>query len=305
MIPIVTRRTDDPAAESDTLRVYLREIATLPMMTPAEEHQAGLRIQQGDEHALNALVEANLRFVVSYSKRYRGLGVGFLDLIHEGNLGLIEAARRFDPARNVKFITYAVWWIRQAIVHTLSDQGRIVALPERLSGPAGRLAAHVSALSTTLDRPPTSREVAEDLEISEADVDALLRIGGDEVSLSDPIGRTGDLDIRRVGDVLPQRMEPPVEESMVHRAVIDELKRALIQELNPHERKVMMMRFGFENGESMTLQEVGERLVPPISRERVRQIEERAKEKLRHSRRLRRMRGSPGENGLTRAPRIL
>ena len=288
----MTRRTDNASAEAETLHAYLHEIAQLPRMTAGEEHAAGLRIQQGDEQALNRLVEANLRFVVSYAKRYRGLGVPFLDLIHEGNLGLIEAARRFDPARNVKFITYAVWWIRQSVVHTLSDQSRIFSLPAKLSGPAARLGQHLASLVSQLDRQPTMHELAEDLDISDADADALMLISGDEVSLSDRIGRADEGGGRQVGDVLPQESEPPIDESLVQEAVVEQLRQAIRRELNDHERKVMMMRFGLDGGDPLTLQEVGDRLTPPVSRERVRQIEARAKEKLRRSRRLRGMRSA-------------
>ena len=288
----MTKRTDNAAAEAGTLHAYLRDISRLPRMTVDEERAAGARIQQGDEQALNRLVEANLRFVVSHAKRYRGLGVAFLDLIHEGNLGLIEAARRFDPSHNVKFISYAVWWIRQAIVHTLSDQGRIVSLPERLSGPAARLARHLSALSTELDRPPTMLELADDLDISESDAGALMQISGDDVSLSDRTGRADEGRGREVGDLLPQKIEPPVEEALVHEAVLEQLKLAIKQELSENERNVMLMRFGLDDGDAKTLQDIGDRLVPPVSRERVRQIEARAKEKLRRSTRLRGMRSA-------------
>jgi RNA polymerase primary sigma factor len=286
----VTRRTDNASADAGTLNAYLIEISKLPRMTAADERAAGVLIQQGDAQALNRLVEANLRFVVSYAKRYRGLGVAFLDLIHEGNLGLIEAARRFDPSRDVKFITYAVWWIRQAIVHILSDQGRIVSLPERLSGPAARLASHLATLQAALDRPPTLLELGDDLDISESDAGALLQISGDEVSLNDRTGRADQGGGRQIGDLLPQQAVPPVEETLVHRAVLNQLKMAIRQELNRHERAVMLMRFGLDDGESKTLEQIGRRLVPPVSRERVRQIEARAKEKLRRSVRLRGMR---------------
>ena len=160
----MTRRPVDPSAEAETLRAYLGEIGKIPPLSVAEERALGARAREGDEAALRRLVEANLRFVVSYAKRYRGLGVAFLDLIHEGNLGLMEAARRFDPTRNVKFISYAVWWIRQALLHVLSDQSRIISVPAKLSGPASKLGRHLAALSTLLDRDPTTRELADDLE---------------------------------------------------------------------------------------------------------------------------------------------
>jgi RNA polymerase primary sigma factor len=283
----VTKRSDNPSAEAETLRAYLSEIAKIPRLSVEEEREVGRLAQAGDEAALQRLVEANLRFVVSYAKRYRGLGVPFLDLIHEGNLGLIEAARRFDPNRNVKFITYAVWWIRQSLLHILSDQSRIFSVPAKLSGPASRLSQHLLALSTQLERTPTTQELANDLDISEADAGALLQISGDEVSLSDHIG--GADDRRELGDLLPQIMMPGVEDELVHEAVADQLHKA-INELGPKERLVMRMRFGLEGGEPQTLQEIGDRL--KLSRERVRQIESRAKEKLRRSVRLQGMKSA-------------
>src|SRR6476660_6961803 len=161
------RGADD---ESGALQAYLRGIARLPRLTAEEEHELAERIQQyGDEAALRRLVEGNLRFVVSYVKRFRGLGVPFLDLIHEGNLGLMEAARRFDPSRNVKFITYAVWWVRQAIMHALSGQVRAFSLPQKLSGIAARFGREVAELTEQLERTPTTSEIAQGLAISEAD----------------------------------------------------------------------------------------------------------------------------------------
>jgi len=279
----VTKRSDNPSAEAETLRAYLTEIGKLPPVTVEQERELAVRIQQGDEAALRRLVEANLRFVVSYAKRYRGLGVGFLDLIHEGNLGLMEAARRFDPSRRVKFISYAVWWVRQSLLHILSDQSRIISVPAKLSGPASKLGRHRAALSTLLDRSPTTQELADDLDISEADATALLQISGDEMSLSDRVGGADQGHGREVGDLLEQVMIPPVEDELVHQAVVDQLRKA-VAELGPKEREVMRLRFGLTGGEALTLQRVGERL--KLSRERVRQIEARAKEKLRRSSRL-------------------
>jgi RNA polymerase primary sigma factor len=277
----VTRRPVDPSAEAETLRAYLGEIGKIAPLSVAEERALGARAREGDEAALRRLVEANLRFVVSYAKRYRGLGVPFLDLIHEGNLGLMEAARRFDPTRNVKFISYAVWWVRQALLHVLSDQSRIISVPPKLSGPASKLGRHLAALATQLDREPTPREIADDLDISEADATALMLMGGEDVSLSDRLG--GREDRREVEDVLEQVMVPAVDEALVHEAVIDQLRKA-VAELGTKEREVMRMRFGLDGGEPRTLQEVGDRL--KLSRERVRQIEYRAKQKLRQSTRL-------------------
>jgi RNA polymerase primary sigma factor len=278
----VPRYQVDPSAEVETLRLYFREIAQIPRLSPDEEHALAVRARDGDESALMGLVEANLRFVVSYGKRYRGLGVPYLDLIHEGNLGLIEAARRFDPSRNVKFITYAVWWIRQAILHVLSDQTRIVSLPAKLSGPASRLAGHLARLSSELQRSPTPHEVAQDLDISDAEADALLRLGGEDISLSDHVGSTDD-DERELADVLPQSSVPPVDEALVQAAALDQLRRALA-ELDAREREVMELRFGLRGNQPHTLQGIGDHL--GLSRERVRQIEARAKERLRRNQRL-------------------
>src|SRR4026209_319793 len=159
----------------DSLKAYLRTLAKLPRLTQEKEQDLARRIQRGDEAALRRLVEGNLRFVVSYAKRYRGLGVPFLDLIHERNLGLMEAARRFDPERNVKFITYAVWWVRQAISHALSGQTRAFTLPQKLSVVAARFGREVSELTEELNRTPTQREIADDPENSEGEVEALIR----------------------------------------------------------------------------------------------------------------------------------
>jgi RNA polymerase primary sigma factor len=279
----VARQPIDPSAEAETLRAYLGEIGKIPALTIDEERALGVLVRQGDEAALRRLVESNLRFVVSYAKRYRGLGVAFLDLIHEGNLGMMEAARRFDPARNVKFISYAVWWIRQALLHVLSDQGRIISVPPKLSGPASKLGRHLAALSTQLDRDPTPQELADDLDISEADATALMQISGEDVSLSDRVGSSGGHDRREVEDVLEQVMIPAVDEALVHEAVADQLRKA-VAELGKKERDVMRLRFGLDGGDPKTLQEVGDRL--KLSRERVRQIESRAKDKLRQSTRL-------------------
>ena len=237
--------------EGSTLGAYLREIAKLPRLTPDEERALGFRIQiDRDEAALTQLVESNLRFVVSYAKRYRGLGVSFLDLIHEGNLGLIEAARRFDPSRNVKFITYAVWWVREAMMHLLSDQTRAFSFPPKLFG--------------------------------------ALHNAPDDVSLNEPIGDGtgrdgGERQGRELADLLAQD-EIPIEDEMIHQSDLDELASAL-SDLDGKEREVVRLRYGLDDDEEHTLQEIGERM--HLSRERVRQIETRAKEKLRRSAKLR------------------
>jgi RNA polymerase primary sigma factor len=247
MLSGVSKRYDASNDDAGTLAAYLREIAKLPRLNADEERSLGQLIQnEQDEVALTRLVEANLRFVVSYAKRYRGLGVSFLDLIHEGNLGLIEAARRFDPARNVKFITYAVWWIREAMMHVLADQTRAFSFPPKL----------FSALHNRHE----------------------------DVSLNEPIAGSGqDGPSRQLADVLAQDAVP-IEDEMIHQADLDELAEAL-RDLDGKEREVVRLRFGLEDDEPRTLQEIGDRL--NLSRERVRQIESRAKEKLRRSAKLR------------------
>lgn len=275
-------RTDSD--DADALRAYLRGIARIPRLTPDEERELAGRIKaDGDEAALRRLVEGNLRFVVSYAKRYRGLGVPFLDLIHEGNLGLMEAARRFDPERNVKFITYAVWWIRQAITHALSGQTRAFTLPQKLSAVAARFGREVSELTEELNRTPTHREIADDLDISEGEVQALMRIGDRDVSLSEHVGGPGEADSPELSDMLPQISVPPAEEELIQRRLHAGVRGAL-HELGRKEREVIALRFGLDrDGEARTLQEVGDML--QLSRERIRQIESRAKEKLRRSKR--------------------
>ena len=244
MLCRVSRRDED----ASTLSAYLREIAKLPRLTVDEERSLGARIQHDrDQDAMTRLVEANLRFVVSYAKRYRGLGVSFLDLIHEGNLGLLEAARRFDPTRNVKFITYAVWWIREAMMHVLADQTRVFSFPPKLF--------------------------------------SMLHHAHDDVSLSEPIAAwTRDGRPRELSDLLAQDLVPAIEDEMIHQSDLDELAAAL-HDLDGKEREVMRLRFGLGDDEPRTLQEIGDRL--HLSRERVRQIESRAKEKLRKSAKLR------------------
>jgi|SRR5262245_16735649 len=241
-----------PREDTDeALQAYLHALAALPRLTPDEERALGVRIQSAGpdgEDAVRHLVEGNLRFVVSYAKRYRGLGVPFLDLIHEGNLGLMEAARRFDPDRNVKFITYAVWWIRQSITHALSGQTRAVTIPDKLSA-------------------------------------VLHRLGATDVSLNEHVGSSAGrgTDGPELGDLMEQASVPAVEEDLIHRAALVRV-RAALDELEDKEREVVTLRFGLDrDGEPRTLQEIGELL--ELSRERIRQIESRAKEKLRKSKR--------------------
>src|SRR6188508_1777173 len=179
------------APTGDSLNAYIREISKFRPLTADEEKELGRRIRMGDQEALQRLVEANLRFEVSYSKRYRGLGLSFLDLIHEGSLGLMEAAKRFDADRNVKFISYAVWWVRQAIFHALSEQHRIFRLPQKLSGQVSKVGNARDRLASELDRAPTTAELAKSTDLSEHEVENALKVAGDDLSLSAAVGEDG------------------------------------------------------------------------------------------------------------------
>jgi RNA polymerase primary sigma factor len=277
------RKDPDRGSESDALQAYLRAIARLPRLTVEEERELARRVRDNDDQdARRRLVEGNLRFVVSYAKRYRGLGVSFLDLIHEGNLGLMEAARRFDPDRNVKFITYAVWWIRQALTHALSTQTRAFSVPQKMSGAAARLTREVADLAGQLERRPTSSEIAADTAMSEADVAELMRLGVRDVSLNDRLGAEGDENGPELADLI-ESPSPPTDEALLRQSLVARV-RAALDELDEKERAIVELRFGLDrDGEMRTLQEIGEAL--HLSRERIRQIEARAKDKLRRSKR--------------------
>ncbi|MBI2219861.1 MAG: RNA polymerase sigma factor RpoD/SigA [Acidobacteria bacterium] len=272
-------------ADDDALRAYLRAIARAPRLTPEEEQALAHRIQQSrgrDDDALRRLVEGNLRFAVHYAKRYRDFGVPFLDLIHEGNLGLIEAAKRFDPGRHVKFITYAVWWVRQSILHALSSQSRVFSLPQKVSGAALKFRRDVAALAETLDRAPSMEEIGARLGLSPAEIESLTELGATDVSLSDLVAGEGT-DGVHMEDTIHQVAVPPAEDDVIRRHLAEQLACAL-SELDVKEREIVRLRFGLtREGEPRTLQEIGDRL--RLSRERIRQIESRAKAKLRHSKR--------------------
>jgi RNA polymerase primary sigma factor len=272
-------------ASLDSLNVYIRDIARFKPLAAEEEKELGRRIQSGDQEALKKLVESNLRFVVHYAKRYRGLGLAYMDLIHEGSLGLMEAAKRFDPDRNVKFISYAVWWVRQAIFHALSEHARVFRLPQKLSGQVSRLSTARERLKSELERTPTTEELAERTKLTTAEVEQLLLAAGDDVSLSAAVGEEGNLEL---GDTLEQETIPSVELEMI-RESFEQRIQSMVEDLDDKEREVIRMRFGLDGDEAKTLQEIGEAM--GLSRERIRQIESRAKEKLRRSREAQGLRG--------------
>jgi RNA polymerase primary sigma factor len=270
---------------TDSLNAYIRDIAKFKPLSGDDEKALGRRIREGDQEALRRLIEANLRFVVHYAKRYRGLGLSFMDLIHEGTLGLMEAAKRFDPERNVKFISYAVWWVRQAIFHALSEHARVFRLPQKLSSQVSRLSAAREKLKGELERMPTIAELAERTALPPQEVEQLLLAAGDDVSLSTAVGDDGGLEL---GETLEQDSVPSAEVEMI-RTSFERRIQGMVSGLDEKEREVIRMRFGFDGEEPMTLQEIGEAM--GLSRERIRQIESRAKEKLRRSREAHGLRG--------------
>ena len=281
------KEAEPRAVSGDSLNAYIREISRFKPLSGDEEKELGRRIQRGDHKALQRLVEANLRFVVSYAKRYRGLGLSFLDLIHEGTLGLIEAGKRFDPERNVKFISYAVWWVRQAIFHALSEHTRVFRLPQKLSGQISRVGNARQQLTSELNRSPTNEEVAEKTSLSLQEVEELLKVAGDDLSLSSTVGEDGTLEL---GDTLEQETIPSVELELMKSSFEEQIRRAMLEELDEKEQGVIKMRFGLDGEEPRTLQEIGEEL--GLSRERIRQIESKGKEKLRRSHLAQGLRGA-------------
>ena len=260
---------------SETLKRYLQEIARIPGIDADAEKALGRRAREGDREAMKVLVEANLRFVVSFAKRYRGCGLSFLDLINEGNIGLMEAARRFDADRDVRFLTYAVWWVRQSIVHAISEQGGAVRLPQKQANLVHRLGKTIRALTAELQRVPTRDEIAADMGTSTEDIARLMQVAGDEVSLTG--GTDEDPEAPSIGDHLEQDVIPDAE-LVMFRAALESQLRACVDDLDPKEELVVKMRFGLGDHEPRTLKEIGDEL--NLSRERIRQIESQALAKL-------------------------
>jgi RNA polymerase primary sigma factor len=278
-------RSGGRKAGSETLKKYLQEISKLPRVTPEREKELGRAIQTGDRQALQVLVEANLRFVVSFAKKYRGCGLSFLDLINEGNIGLIEAAKRFDPGKNVKFITYAVWWVRQSIIHALSDQSGAFRLPQKQANLLYRIGKTISQLTVELERNPGAEEIAERLGVAVSEVTALLQVSDDNVSLSTVIDEEHDF---HLADKLEQDVIPSADSILMKSSMKDHLGAAL-EDLDPKEEKVIKLRFGLDGEEPRTLKEIGEMM--GLSRERIRQIEAQALQKLNRSQKCQQLRG--------------
>jgi RNA polymerase primary sigma factor len=258
----------------DTLGTYVRRIARIPLLSKEEELRLGARLQGGDERAFRRLVEANLRFVVKVAMRYRGCGLSLLDLIHEGNLGLLEAARRYTPEHQVKFITYAVWWIRQAMLRALAAGGNAVRLPIRKARLASRIRELRAELLRERQEEPSDAVLAEAMRLEPGELGDVLRglAPGASIDSDERAEEHLGLELSRKSVI------PPADQELIAHAFQEEVVR-LLRQLKPRERTVIEMRFGLGAEEARTLEEVGERL--HLSRERIRQIEERAKQKLR------------------------
>jgi RNA polymerase primary sigma factor len=270
--------------DSPSLKLYLDQISKFPPLTEEEEKRLGERAREGDPDAMRRLIESNLKFVVSYVKKYRGMGLGLLDLINEGNIGLIEAAKRFDPTRNVRFISYAVWWIRQAIIHALSQYSRIYHIPQKMSDQISAMKKKTAELKGELGREPTRAEVARGMGISEEDIDDLAVLEEKNVSLNDRLSDDG----LEVEDRISDELSPPVEYQIIKSSVQQQI-RAMIGELDEKEALVLKLRFGLDDDRPRTLQEIGNEL--GLTRERIRQIEQKAMRKLSRSRSLQQLRG--------------
>jgi len=266
------------------LRLYLKQISKIPPLTAEEEKKLGELIRQGDKKALRRLIEANLRFVVSYVKKYRGMGLGLLDLINEGNLGLIEAAKRFDPNRNVKFISYAVWWIRQAVIHGLTQSSRIYHIPQKISDQISEMKKVRAQLKKKLGREPRRDEIARKMGISTEDVEDLELMSTKKISLNEKLF---DEDME-VGDKIKDNLSPSVEYQIVKNSIEQEI-RDMLKGLDDKEALVLKLRFGLKDDKPRTLQEIGDIL--NLTRERIRQIEKKAMRKLAKSHRLKQLKG--------------
>ena len=261
---------------ADPIREYLKEIGSIALLTPEEESDLARRKSEGDVEAGRKLVEANLRLVVSIAKRYTGRGMSFLDLVQEGNLGLMKAVEKFDYAKGYRLSTYATWWVKQSITRSLADQSRTIRLPVHMVEAVNKIRRAQRSLSVKLGREPSMEEVAEEVNMSGKRVAELIQASGDTVSLETPVG---DEEGSNLGDFVADDANASTEdkaESFLLREEID----SMLQGLNPREREVIILRFGLETGHPLTLEEVGKRF--NVTRERIRQIETAALRKLRN-----------------------
>jgi len=273
-----TFSTDDP------VRMYLKEIGKIPLLTPDEEVDLAIRMADGDEDAKRRMAEANLRLVVSIAKRYVGRGMLFLDLIQEGNLGLIKAVEKFDYTKGYKFSTYATWWIRQAITRAIADQARTIRIPVHMVETINKVIRVSRQLLQELGHDPSPEEIAEEMGMPVEKVRDILKIAQEPVSLETPIGEEED---SHLGDFIPDEdaSEPSEAASFT---LLKEQLMAVLSTLTPREEKVLRLRFGIEDGRTRTLEEVGKEF--NVTRERIRQIEAKALRKLRHPSRSKKLR---------------
>ena len=279
--------TSDGITIDDPVKVYLKEIGRVPLLTPDEEVQLALDIQKGGkdgERAKQRLSEANLRLVVSIAKRYVGRGMQFLDLIQEGNLGLIKAVEKFDHTKGFKFSTYATWWIRQAITRAIADQARTIRIPVHMVETINKVKKVSSQLLHEYGHDPSAEEIAERLDMPVDKVREIMRVAQEPVSLETPIGEEED---SHLGDFIPDEDAPAPSDVASHTMLKEQLAEVL-STLTPREEKVLRLRFGLEDGRSRTLEEVGKEF--NVTRERIRQIEAKALRKLRHPSRAKRLR---------------
>ena len=269
-----------PAVESvaidDPVKVYLKEIGRVPLLSPEEEIDLAIRISEGDESAKKRLSEANLRLVVSIAKRYLGRGMQFLDLIQEGNLGLIKAVEKFDYTKGYKFSTYATWWIRQAITRAIADQARTIRIPVHMVETINKVKKVSNQLLHKNGHEPVAEEIAQELDMPVDKVREIMRVAQEPVSLETPIGEEED---SHLGDFIPDDDAPAPADAASHILLKEQLAEVL-DTLTPREEKVLRLRFGLEDGRSRTLEEVGKEF--NVTRERIRQIEAKALRKLRH-----------------------
>lgn len=263
--------------ETASLDKYLQEIGKVDLITADEEVELAIRIKAGDHRALEKLTKANLRFVVSVSKQYQNQGLTLPDLINEGNLGLIKAAQRFDETRGFKFISYAVWWIRQSILQALAEQSRIVRLPLNKIGSINKINKTFAFLEQANQRPPSPEEIAKELDMTISDVKESLKNSGRHVSMDAPLVEGQDSNLY---DVLRSGESPNPDRELLHESLKTEIERAL-DTLTPREADVIRLHFGLADQQPMTLEEIGE--IFDLTRERVRQIKEKAVRRLKHT----------------------
>ena len=260
----------------DPVRMYLREIGRIPLLSYDEELELAKKVLEGDEEAKQKLAESNLRLVVSIAKKYVGRGMLFLDLIQEGNMGLIKAVEKFDYTKGYKFSTYATWWIRQAITRAIADQARTIRIPVHMVETINRLIRTSRHLLQQLGREPTPEEIAEEMEIPVEKVTEIQKIAQDPVSLETPIGEEDD---SHLGDFIQDDESPAPQDAAAYTLLREQLEEVM-KTLTPREAKVLKLRFGLEDGKTRTLEEVGKEF--NVTRERIRQIEAKALRKLRH-----------------------